>query len=83
MNSGWWRVAGRSVRGASHQRRGAPNQDAIIWAPDHGGTVILAVADGHGSRASYRSGTGSALAVQVVSEVLQEIPERRIPNPES
>jgi serine/threonine protein phosphatase PrpC len=71
-----WRAVGRSVRGASHERAGMPNQDAIRWLPEGGAglPLILAVADGHGSRRSFRSETGARLAaetaVQVVSDFL-------------
>jgi len=60
-----WSVFGRSVRGASHRRREIPNQDAIGWTTAPLGDLILAVADGHGSSACFRSETGAALAIQV------------------
>jgi serine/threonine protein phosphatase PrpC len=67
-----WRVVGRSVRGAAHERAGVPNQDAIHWLPEAGAglPLILTVADGHGSRRSFRSGTGARLAVETAAEVL-------------
>src|SRR5438105_845006 len=60
-----WRVTGKSVRGASHERSGLPNQDAIAWAPESGAgsRLIVAVADGHGSARSFRSQTGAEMAV--------------------
>src|SRR3954468_9461547 len=70
-----WRVLGCSVRGASHRRAHLPNQDAIAWAaqPTGGGrSAILSVADGHGAAASFRSATGSALAVQAAIGLLTE-----------
>jgi serine/threonine protein phosphatase PrpC len=60
-----WRVLGRTVRGASHRRRQLPNQDALAYSPGS-----IAVADGHGSSACCRSGTGSAFAVKIALEVV-------------
>ena len=57
-----WRVAGASVRGASHERSGLPNQDAVAWASVDAG-VVVAVADGHGSPRSPHSDVGARLAV--------------------
>jgi len=62
-----WRVLGASVRGDSHRRSGAPNQDAIALIPGERGPTIVAVADGHGSAESFRSDAGSAFAVRVAT----------------
>lgn len=69
-----WRVVGHSVRGATHERVGLPNQDAINWLPESGTGVplILAVADGHGSRRSFRSETGARLAVETAAQVIND-----------
>lgn len=69
-----WRVAGRSVRGATHERNGKPNQDAICWLPESssGLPLILAVADGHGSSKSFRSETGAHLAVETATQVIND-----------
>jgi hypothetical protein len=70
-----WEVIGCSMRGASHLRSGLPNQDAIRWDLTYGptGTSIgLAVADGHGSKKSFRSDRGSRFAVRVVADLLAE-----------
>jgi serine/threonine protein phosphatase PrpC len=69
-----WHGIGCSVRGASHRRSDAPNQDAIAWVPPSRALspLILAIADGHGARASFRSSIGSALAVQVATRLLAE-----------
>src|SRR5436305_1513624 len=40
-----WRVAGASVRGASHMRSGLPNQDALCCLPIAGGPPLVAPAD--------------------------------------
>ncbi len=68
-----WQATGRSVRGAAHRRRGAPNQDAILWWPTGAGdaTAVLAVADGHGSAGCPRSGAGARLAVETAVDVLR------------
>ena len=67
-----WRVTGHSVRGATHERRGSPNQDAIHWLPQSskGSPLILVVADGHGSQRSFRSERGARLAVLTAAEVI-------------
>lgn len=69
-----WRIVGRSVRGAAHERAGTPNQDAIHWLPETGtgSPLILAVADGHGSRRSFRSETGARLAVETAAQVVAD-----------
>jgi serine/threonine protein phosphatase PrpC len=60
-------VVGASIKGASHARDGRPNQDAIAWYPESGigPRLVVALADGHGSRRCFRSDTGSRLAVAV------------------
>jgi serine/threonine protein phosphatase PrpC len=61
-----WRVAGGSVRGASHHRNGLLNQDALLFQPDEArGAAVVAVADGHGSASSFRSMVGSRYAVHI------------------
>jgi serine/threonine protein phosphatase PrpC len=67
-----WRVFGRSVRGASHRRRELPNQDALGWAKTPSGDWAIAVADGHGSSACFRSGTGAELAVGIALDLMAE-----------
>jgi len=72
-----WRVAGRSVRGSSHERLGVPNQDALHWLPqeDLSRVVFLAVSDGHGSAKSFRSEIGSHIAVEVLTEGMHQFSE--------
>lgn len=69
-----WTLGGASVRGASHVRRGQPNQDAIGWVtPMVSQTTesfAAAVSDGHGGAAYYRSEVGSRLAVGVAKATL-------------
>jgi len=70
-----WRVLGGSVRGASHEHGGTPNQDAIGWSDGDGVTkpLVLAVSDGHGSGRCFRSDDGSRLAVATVLDVLGKL----------
>jgi len=68
--------------GAAHRRRGQPCQDASLscWLMALNGQhlQLLAVADGHGGRHYRLSHVGSALAVQLarqaVEQALQDIP---------
>jgi hypothetical protein len=66
---------GRSAEGGSHRRAKLPNQDAIrLWNPHGDGqSVIVAVADGHGSATHFRSETGSRFAVEVAEAVLRDL----------
>ncbi|MBD0371118.1 MAG: protein phosphatase 2C domain-containing protein [Pyrinomonadaceae bacterium] len=66
-----WQVVGHSVRGASHERSGAPNQDAIYWLPQSGtgSRLILTMADGHGGAKHFRSAVGARLAVETAAQV--------------
>jgi serine/threonine protein phosphatase PrpC len=70
-----WRAVGRSAEGSSHRRAKLPNQDAIrLWNPHGDGqSVIVAVADGHGSATHFRSETCSRFAVEVAEAVLHEL----------
>ncbi len=69
-----WQVVGQSVRGATHERNGLPNQDAIYWLPasGRGTSAVLAVADGHGSPRYSRSNIGAALAVERGAQLMEE-----------
>jgi serine/threonine protein phosphatase PrpC len=51
-----------------------PNQDAICWLPASGAgaSVVLAVADGHGSARYFRSHIGASLAVATAAELIQD-----------
>lgn len=68
---------GRSVRGDSHRRKGLPNQDAVEWTdPDHpSDPVVIAIADGHGSRRAFRSDIGAHLGVSVATRVVRRFLE--------
>ncbi|MBS7704649.1 protein phosphatase 2C domain-containing protein [Chelatococcus asaccharovorans] len=66
-----WQIATQSVRGASHEQSGAPNQDAVgaqLLTEARG--VVLAVADGHGDDRHARSDRGSRFAVAAGIEVV-------------
>jgi serine/threonine protein phosphatase PrpC len=69
-----WQVVGQTVRGATHERNGLPNQDAIYWLPaaGRGSSIVLATADGHGSARYSRSHVGAALAVESAAELVSE-----------
>jgi serine/threonine protein phosphatase PrpC len=68
-----WRVTGASRRGHIHFESGLKNQDAIKYvASSDAATVVLALADGHGANFCFRSHTGSQLAVDTASELLQQ-----------
>jgi len=75
--SNQWQVAGQSVRGAVHERNGLPNQDAIHWLPaaGYGSSMVLAVADGHGSARYSRSHLGAGFAVESSVQLVQEFLE--------
>lgn len=71
---GGWYAFGESVRGAAHERSGAPNQDAIQLTPEGRcePPLVLCVSDGHGGAKYCRSDVGSRLAVDVGVEALRE-----------
>ncbi|HRP09996.1 MAG TPA: protein phosphatase 2C domain-containing protein [Terricaulis sp.] len=64
-----WRLGGASVRGPSHVRSGAPNQDA--WLCVHDAPMVISVSDGHGAKAHFRSQRGAELAVRAAAASLQ------------
>ena len=75
-------VFGRSVRGASHIHSGVECQDNLKRVVLDDGTVILAVADGHGSKGCPYSKTGSRIAVNVFCDTLQGVYEGYREKPE-
>ncbi len=54
-------VFGESVQGASHKRVDKECQDSFKKLEYDDGTVIMAIADGHGSKACLYSKSGPAL----------------------
>jgi serine/threonine protein phosphatase PrpC len=74
-----WTVLAASVRGAAHVRVGKPNQDAVDWWKGEDGTVVLAVADGHGSEACFRSDRGARFAVEAAIGACADLAGRLAP----
>ncbi len=68
--AGRWEAATASVRGASHERGGKPNQDAVRVVQVGGTTpgLVAAVCDGHGGDRYVRSDVGSRLGVEVACD---------------
>ena len=70
-----WRALGASVQGASHRRTGRPNQDALgLRTLDRG--VAVALSDGHGDPACFRSDRGAAFAVEEALNALEDVAHR-------
>jgi serine/threonine protein phosphatase PrpC len=68
-----WQLISTSIKGASHQLNGKPNQDAIRHYQAAGdGLIIMAVADGHGGEKYTHSDWGAKFAVSVANSVLKE-----------
>ena len=76
-------VFGRSIQGASHIRSETECQDSCKMVSQEDGTIILAVADGHGSKTCPYSKTGSKIAVNVFCDILQNLYEGYAENPDS
>ena len=74
-----WQVVGKSVRGAVHERNGLSNQDAICWllSSGEGSSMVLALADGHGSARYSRSHHGASIAVETASQLVSEFLENQ------
>lgn len=69
--AGGWSAITASVRGASHERSGKPNQDAVRVV-QAGGSVpglVAAVCDGHGGNRYVRSDVGSRLGAETACEL--------------
>lgn len=65
-------VFGECVQGASHVRNGKECQDSLKKIEKDNDTVILAVADGHGSDSCPYSKTGSEIAVNVFCKLMSD-----------
>jgi serine/threonine protein phosphatase PrpC len=62
-----WRLCTTSLTGPSHEKAGQPNQDAVgavAAGPRSSDMRFVAVADGHGERAYFRSDRGADFAVE-------------------
>jgi len=66
-------VFGRSIQGASHIRSGIECQDSYKKVILEDGTIILAVADGHGSKSCPYSSTGSKIAANVFCFIMENL----------
>ena len=66
-------VFGRSVQGASHIRTETECQDSYKKTICDDGTIILSVADGHGSKSCPYSRTGSRIAVNVFCSIIKNL----------
>lgn len=71
-----WGMLGKSLEGAHHVRHNLPNQDSILLVETPDGSVILAVADGHGSPRCFHSDIGSKHAVHAAVEVCKDFIEQ-------
>ncbi|MEX2980783.1 PP2C family serine/threonine-protein phosphatase [Streptomyces sp. C36] len=73
-----WRIHGMSVEGYRHRRENIPCQDAwhsAVVGPPEAAVVVLAVADGAGSRP--HSGQGAGFAVQLATSHFGQRAEAR------
>ena len=77
-----WTALSASARGASHEKNGQGNQDAVRLKNPTGAddVLLMAVADGHGSTRSFRSDRGSAMAAECALRELGRFVERLGPN---
>lgn len=66
-------VLGEAVQGYSHIRKEVECQDSMKKVICEDGTIIMAVADGHGSTSCPYSKTGSSVAVNVFCSVMQQL----------
>lgn len=76
-------VFGECVQGASHVRSGKECQDSLKKIEKDQNTVILAVADGHGSDSCPYSKTGSEIAVNVFCKLMDEYLDTYAKQPET
>lgn len=65
-------IFGTSVQGASHIRSEIECQDSCKTIICDDGTIIMAVADGHGSKNCPYSKTGASIAVNVFCKIMSE-----------
>src|SRR6185369_5048247 len=80
-----FRIGGATTRGALHVKKDLPNQDAIAWCATKEGDlpVLLAVSDGHGGAAYFRSDVGSRSAVDVALAVGNDLAQQADTLPEA
>lgn len=72
-----WGIIYGSVKGASHERSGQPNQDAFAYflASNESLPLILAASDGHGGAKYFRSDEGASFAVVAAIDILAQFQE--------
>ena len=77
-----WTALSASVRGASHEKTGQGNQDAVRLHNPCGAddVLLLAMADGHGSTRSFRSDRGSAMAAECALREMNRLIRRLGPD---
>lgn len=75
-------VFGESVQGASHKRMEMECQDSRRSVQIDDGTILLAVADGHGSKACPFSKSGASIAVNVFMKTMTGYFENYAGNPD-
>ena len=75
-------VFGEAVQGASHVRTGKECQDSLKKIEKDENTVILAVADGHGSDSCPYSKSGSDIAVNVFCKIMGDYLDMYAGSPE-
>lgn len=76
MNYLSWRCDGRSIQGASHQRTGLVNQDAIHCETleiEQQQALLMVISDGHGGQSYFRSHIGADYAVKVAATLVKQI----------
>lgn len=66
-----WVAVSESLIGSAHVRNGTPTQDSHRTWSDGSGAVI-AVADGHGYEAHFRSAVGAEVATEIAIELLSK-----------
>lgn len=76
------KIYGESVQGTSHIRNGVVCQDSYKKIEISDDILLIAVADGHGSKSCPYSKTGSQIAVNVFCRVMQDLIDNFKENPE-
>ena len=67
------RIIGESIQGYTHIQRNLECQDRKLYRELEDGSLVLSVADGHGSRSCPYSGMGAELAVNTFCKLIDEI----------
>lgn len=67
------RIIGESIQGYTHIQRNLECQDRKLSRELEDGSLVLSVADGHGSRFCPYSGTGAELAVNTFCKLIEEL----------